>query len=55
VRKAFAQIGEQVQGVDEGVLKVAGLGRFRIRQIDEAKDGAKRTVKRMMFKPESSK
>ena len=49
LREVFAQIGQQIQATDEGEVKVAGLGQFRVRQVERDKGGEKKTVKRTIF------
>ena len=51
IRNALAQIGKQIDATDEGVIKVQGFGKFRVRQVEREKDGQKVTIKRIIFRP----
>jgi len=44
----IAEIGEQVDAMNEGRLAIAGLGTFVVRQVDGPTAGAK--VKRVMLR-----
>ena len=55
IRNAFIQIGKHIDATEEGVIKVQGFGRFRIRQVEKEKDDQKVTVKRVIFLPISPK
>ncbi|MGZ8151553.1 MAG: hypothetical protein ACXW0Q_01195 [Methylovulum sp.] len=45
IRAALVQLGKQLEETDEGVLKVAGLGNFQIKQREKEKEGKKITTK----------
>lgn len=49
VLAALAQLGSEIDAMDEGVVKVAGFGNFRVRQVEREKDGKKVTLKRTFF------
>lgn len=51
LHEAFSVILWQLEETAEGPVKVAGLGTFRIRQVEIEKDGQKQVVKRVIFKP----
>lgn len=53
VRKALGEIGSNLAAMDQGILRVQGLGRFNVRQVEREKDGEKVTLKRVDFTPES--
>jgi hypothetical protein len=53
--EAFRQVGEAIESTDEGMVRVAGLGQFQVRQSERERDGTSTTVKRVMFRPESAK
>jgi hypothetical protein len=40
---AFRLLSQRLRKADEGLFEVAGLGTFRIRQVQREKDGAKVT------------
>ncbi len=50
VQAVLAELGKQLDAVDTGVLKVQGLGNFRIRQVEREKEGQKVTLKRVTFR-----
>jgi nucleoid DNA-binding protein len=49
VRLALAEVARQVTDADEGVVKVVGLGHFRVKHIEKEVDGAKVATKRIFF------
>ena len=49
VRLALAEIGAQIAAADEGVVRVAGLGSFRIKHIEKEVDGEKVSVRKIIF------
>ena len=53
--EAFRQVGEAIESTDEGMVRVAGLGQFQVRQSEREREGTSTTVKRVMFRPESAK
>ena len=55
IRSALAELGRQIDSTDDGVIKVQGLGRFRVRQVERNKNDQKVTVKRIVFHPMKSK
>ena len=50
VQSVLAELGKQLDAVDNGVVKVQGLGNFRIKQVEREKDGQKVTLKRVSFR-----
>jgi len=50
IRTALMQLGEEIDAVNEGVVKAPGLGNFQIKQIQREKDGKTETVKRIILK-----
>lgn len=49
VLAALAELGRQIDAMEEGVLRVPGFGNFRMQQIEREKDGKKITLKRTIF------
>ena len=49
VLAALAQLGNEIDAMDEGVVKVAGFGNFRVRQGERGEGGQKGTLKRTVF------
>ena len=49
VAAVLLEIGKQLSSVDEGTVKFARLGTFKIRQVEREKDGHKETVKKISF------
>ena len=49
LRLVFADIAKQVSASEDGVVAVAGLGRFRVRTVEVEKEGVKTSVKRILF------
>jgi nucleoid DNA-binding protein len=50
IREAWLHVVKQIEATDEGVVKVPGLGAFQVRQVKQEKEGAKATVRRVIFK-----
>ena len=50
VRNAFLQIGKHIDAAGEGVIKVPGLGNFRVKQVERERNGQKVNVKRVAFR-----
>jgi len=50
LREVFRQIGDEVARTNDGVVKVSGLGSFRIKQVEREKDGKKEMVKKITFR-----
>ena len=56
IRVALAELGRHIAEAEEGVVRVPGMGNFRIRMVGQEKDGKKVSVKRIIFlaaKPKS--
>ena len=51
VRAAFSQVGTAVDEADEGVVKVASFGRFKIVKKEREVEGGKEVLKRVFFTP----
>lgn len=49
IRKAFVALNEQISATESGVIRVVGLGNFRIRSVEKEKEGQKTTVKKVAF------
>ena len=49
IRETLNQLAFQVDSVDEGIIRVAGFGRFNVKQVDQEKDGVMEKVKRIRF------
>lgn len=50
IRLALVELGKQIESVDEGSLSVPGLGSFRVRKIEQEKNGQKDMIKRILFR-----
>ena len=50
VQAVLAELGKQLDAVDTGVLKVQGLGNFRIKQVEREKEGQTVKLKRISFR-----
>ena len=51
IRNAFSQLRSQIESANNGdVVKVRGLGNFRVKQVEREIDGQKTTVKRVTFR-----
>jgi len=55
LREAFALIRDELAKTDQGMVKVGGLGNFRIRLVEVENDGKTETVKRITFVPAPQK
>jgi nucleoid DNA-binding protein len=51
IRATLQQLAAQVDALDEGVIKVQGFGKLRIKQVEREKDGVKEKIKRVVFIP----
>lgn len=51
VRSAMKALAEEVVSHEEGSLRVPGLGRITIRQIDTERNGTSVTLKRILLNP----
>lgn len=49
IKLALAEVGKQVAAADEGVVRVPGLGSFRIKQVEKEKAGTKVKTRKVMF------
>ncbi|GEM_PF-2306859 len=49
LREVFKQIAWEIKETTTGVVKVAGLGQFVVKQVEREKDGKKDVVKRVHF------
>jgi hypothetical protein len=45
------QLAAQVDALDEGVIKVPGFGKLRIKQVEREMNGVKEKIKRVIFIP----
>ena len=50
IAEALARIRRRIEAVEEGAVNVARLGSFRIRQIDQEKNGQTVRVRRVIFR-----
>lgn len=50
VQAVLAEFTKQLDAVDDGVVKVSGFGNFRIKQVEQEKDGNKVSVKKISFR-----
>lgn len=55
LQEAFAVILHELDEIDEGLVKVGGLGSFQIKKLVVVKNGQEQTVRRLMFRPISCK
>lgn len=55
LRKVFGRIKHEIESTPDGVVKVTGLGSFRIKQVEVEKDEKKEVVKRVVFQPPKTK
>ena len=46
----FQNISKKTEDINEGRIRVSGLGRFQIDQVNHDNDGQKTTTKRVFFK-----
>ena len=53
IHSALIRLALEIDATDEGVVKVPGLGNFRIRQIEWEEAGHTEKIKRVIFKPAS--
>jgi len=51
LREAFAVILAEIDKAGDEPVKIAGLGSFRVRQVEVEKDGLKQPARRVFFKP----
>jgi hypothetical protein len=51
LKKVLEQIRKEIESTRNGVLRVAVLGRFRIKERRHEKDGRMQAVKRIRFSP----
>jgi len=49
IRAALADLGRHIAEAEEGVVKVQGMGNFRIRMVEREQDGKNVTVKHIAF------
>jgi nucleoid DNA-binding protein len=50
VRGAFAGVASALENMEEGVLTVAGFGRFRVRKVEREVAGEKAVRKQVTFR-----
>ncbi|GHE20544.1 hypothetical protein [Halomonas urumqiensis] len=55
VRITLQALAEEINAVDEGRLRVPGLGRVTIRQVERENDGETNVIKRVILSPTKSK
>ena len=55
LRSALAEIGKAVQAGGQEPVRVAGLGVFRTKVVEQEKDGKRTTVTRTIFKGAEAK
>jgi nucleoid DNA-binding protein len=49
IRTLFKHMNDTLAGTEEGVVKFAGLGQFRVKRVEKEVDGAKVATKRILF------
>jgi hypothetical protein len=52
---ALAAIGKELQSVEQGIVRVQGLGVFRVKSREVEKDGQRSKVRRVGFAPSKPK
>jgi len=55
VREAFSQVIKAIQSEEEGTVIVAGLGQFRIRQVQRDIEGKTLIKRQVSFRPAKGK
>jgi len=55
LREVFRQIHAEIAEKNAGVVKVGGLGVFRIKEVEVEKEGNKKLVKRVRFVPRAGR
>jgi hypothetical protein len=55
IKAALVQIGKHIDAEKEGKVKVPGVGKFIIRQVEREKGGQKKTVKTIAFRAAKKK
>ena len=55
IRNALLLLGEKIDATQDGVVKVRGLGNFRVKQVGKATGAAKPTARRVTFRPTPKK
>ena len=55
IREAFKLISQVVVDTHDDVVRIAGLGSFRAKNVERDKDGVKTTVERVIFRPAKKK
>lgn len=51
VQQLFKKIRSDIEAIDEGMVVVPGLGKFRVRKVERSKDGEMRQIKKVFFVP----
>lgn len=49
VAATLREISKQISTAEEGTVKIAGLGAFKVRQVEKEKDGQKVAVRKINF------
>jgi hypothetical protein len=49
IHHGLVQLGKHLEGVEDGVVNVPGLGRFVVARVEEEQDGENKTTKRVRF------
>jgi hypothetical protein len=55
LRESLKLIKEAIENTNDDVVRVAGLGSFRGKTIERDKDGVKKVIKRIFFRPAKKK
>jgi len=55
IRLGLLQLGKYLNNMEEGVVRVPGLGKFHVKQLEVEKDGKKIKTKRTFFTAEEPK
>ena len=50
IARAFAEVRNQINSTDDGVVKVPYLGNFKLKQVEREKDGQKKSLKKLSFR-----
>jgi hypothetical protein len=50
IREVFNQISNAISAADEGVIRVGGLGQFRVMNVERERGGTKANVRKVTFR-----
>lgn len=55
IKAALVQLGKHIDAENEGTIKVPGVGKFIVRQVEREKGGEKKIVKTIGFRAAKKK